>query len=105
MFRDTLPLAPSGEMLLAQFTEAIGHFTDLVTALSTEVTGPAGGNLEITDLDTGSATVVINQSLGFPTMFPSKVWMVTRRVNWTASITTGFFRNLAYHTAFLGLNH
>ncbi|MCG2769822.1 MAG: hypothetical protein ABIK79_02400 [Chloroflexota bacterium] len=81
MSRDTLTLVLSGEVPLAQFAEAIGHFADLVKALSTEVAGPAGVEWEISDLDTGSATAVINQSPGLPTMSPSRVWMVTRRVS------------------------
>lgn len=59
MAKNTLTLKLQGEVPLAEFAKAMGHFSALVEALTDDVSGTADIEWEISKLEAGSATAVI----------------------------------------------
>lgn len=59
MPKDTLALVIQGYVSLAEFAGAIGHFSDLIKALSSEIAGKVEIEWEIANLEASSATAVV----------------------------------------------
>jgi hypothetical protein len=59
MTNNTLALTLTGEVPLAEFAEAMGHFSSLINALTNEIGEEAEIEWEISRLEAGSATAVI----------------------------------------------
>lgn len=59
MAKNTLTLKLQGSVPLAEFAEAMGHFSALVEALTDDVGGTTDVEWEISKLEAGSATAVI----------------------------------------------